>query len=402
MSLSDRLSQQVFRGVHQNTLVYNTCWEDPRLDREALQITAGDRIAMITSAGCNALDYALLGPEEIHAVDVNPRQNALCELKIAAIRALEYEDFFEMFGKGALTNYREIWNAQLRHQVSPFAQRYWDRNIDYFCQDGWRSSFYFHGASGLFARLINTWINRIPDFRLALNNAFESDSIEAQRSVYAEFKSQMWRDFIKWILRRDATLSLVGVPRAQRREVEGAFVGGIAGFVESCVESVFTLLPLKDNYFWRVYLMGSYSPSCCPEYLKRDNFLKLKSGLVDRIHLHTSTLQSFFEKWVLTGGAAINKMTLLDHMDWLASVNMPALRDEWQALTAAASANAKIIWRSGGTRSDFVEDLEIKRGKRTIRIGDHLRKDTDMASRLHRRDRVHTYASFHVAEMVGI
>ena len=38
---------------------------------------------MLTSAGCNALDYLLDGPAEIHAVDVNFRQNALLELKAA-------------------------------------------------------------------------------------------------------------------------------------------------------------------------------------------------------------------------------------------------------------------------------------------------------------------------------
>ena len=32
---------------------------------------------MITSGGCNALDYLLDEPRRIYAVDMNPRQNAL-------------------------------------------------------------------------------------------------------------------------------------------------------------------------------------------------------------------------------------------------------------------------------------------------------------------------------------
>lgn len=43
----------------------------------------------ITSAGCNALDYVLQEPEHDFAVDLNPAQNALLELKLAAIRGLE-------------------------------------------------------------------------------------------------------------------------------------------------------------------------------------------------------------------------------------------------------------------------------------------------------------------------
>ena len=100
MSVMDWVSGRVFGMVHGKNLVYNTCWEDPRLDRVALQIGPSDRIVMITSAGCNALDYALCQPERIDAVDLNPRQNALLELKMAGIRRLDFEDFFRMFGQG--------------------------------------------------------------------------------------------------------------------------------------------------------------------------------------------------------------------------------------------------------------------------------------------------------------
>jgi len=40
----------------------------------------------LTSAGCNVLEYLLDSPAEIHAVDVNPRQNALLHLQGGADR----------------------------------------------------------------------------------------------------------------------------------------------------------------------------------------------------------------------------------------------------------------------------------------------------------------------------
>src|SRR5262245_44464777 len=49
----------LFDRIYQRTLVYNQCWEDPMVDHAALEITPTDRIVMITSAGCNALDYLL-------------------------------------------------------------------------------------------------------------------------------------------------------------------------------------------------------------------------------------------------------------------------------------------------------------------------------------------------------
>ena len=61
--LIDRLHQRGFNAIYNRSLLYNTCWEDPALDREAMQLQADDRIVMITSAGCNALDYAIEGPQ---------------------------------------------------------------------------------------------------------------------------------------------------------------------------------------------------------------------------------------------------------------------------------------------------------------------------------------------------
>ena len=91
MKTSDWVSERVFQLVHGHNLVYNTCWEDPRLDREALQLGPTDNVLVITSAGCNALDYVLTEPKHVYAVDMNPRQNALLELKLAGIRQLEFD-----------------------------------------------------------------------------------------------------------------------------------------------------------------------------------------------------------------------------------------------------------------------------------------------------------------------
>ena len=85
VSLNDWFDRRLFELVHRHNLVYNTCWEDPRLDRVALDLGPDDTLLVVTSAGCNVLDYALTGPRRIHAVDMNPRQNALLELKLAAI-----------------------------------------------------------------------------------------------------------------------------------------------------------------------------------------------------------------------------------------------------------------------------------------------------------------------------
>ena len=119
-------SNRLFSYVHGNYLVYNTCWEDPRLDREVMNLAPDSRVVLITSAGCNALDYVLDCPHAIHAVDLNFRQNALLELKIAGIRRLPFEVFFSLFGDGGHPSFPQLYRSQLRQELSEGARCYWD------------------------------------------------------------------------------------------------------------------------------------------------------------------------------------------------------------------------------------------------------------------------------------
>ena len=179
MLMKDWFSSRVFGVVHGKNLVYNTCWEDPRLDRVALDLGSDDRIVMITSAGCNALDYALCEPSRIDAVDLNPRQNALLELKIEAIRRLDYDDFFSMFGRGRLPDAKRIYDDTLRKGLSAWSQEYWDRWIKFF--DSRRRPFYFRGTSGAFARMLNAYADRVLHMRSHMEALLEASSLDEQR-----------------------------------------------------------------------------------------------------------------------------------------------------------------------------------------------------------------------------
>lgn len=73
--------------------------------------------------------------------------------------------------------------------------------------------------------------------------------------------------------------------------------GSVANFIRQRCEQVFLEMPIQDNYFWQVFLKGEYCQECCPEYLKEENFERLKSGLFDRIQVRTNTITSFLENY---------------------------------------------------------------------------------------------------------
>src|SRR5690606_29056559 len=163
-------------------------------------------------------------------------------------------------------------------------------------------------------------------------------------------------------------------------------------FIQDSMEAVFAKLPLHENYFWRVYITGSYTPTCCPEYLTRAGFERLKSTGVANVSTHTDSVQGFLDK----GDAPISRFVLLDHMDWLSEHLVPMLELEWQAIVRRAAPNSRILWRSGGLRTDFIDRVCIQRDGVPVRIAELLTYQSEEAERLHALDRVHTYGSFYI------
>ncbi len=395
LSTGQKLNNRIFKAVHHRNLIYNTCWEDPALDRVALQLSASDRLMVITSAGCNALDYLLAGAGEVNAVDVNPIQNALLELKRGALLSLDYKSFFELFGNGQTPQARQMYFDAIREHLSPTARTYWDKRIGFFLGRGWRKSFYYRGTSGFLAKLVLTNLTMVHRLREPMRQLLAAQTIEEQRAIYEEkVKPRIWTRFLKFFLSRSFTLTLLGVPWPQRDQIITQYPGGVAQFIRDSLETVLCQLPFRDNYFWRVYLQGHYTEEACPEYLKRDNFDRLRS-LLPRLKIHTNTVTNFLR----STEPGLTRFVLLDHMDWMSHAHPQGLVEEWNAILASAAPGARAIFRSAGLKVDFLDHLRVSYRGQTVELGSLLRYHRQLAAELHARDRVHTYGSFHITDL---
>jgi len=208
-----------------------------------------------------------------------------------------------------------------------------------------------------------------------------------------------------WLFSSSSALALLnGVPAEQQKLLEEkAGSPSIGQFIKQSLETVMVDLPLKSNYFYRVYLEnGEYSKDCCPDYLIEENFNKLKNGLVDRISIHTEFVEEFLLKHKEEGTNLpkqdITRFILLDHMDWM-SQNPVALSAEWQQiLEHSHPENARYLWRSASATPDFVLETKVKVNQKEATLHELLKLNTDLSERLHKLDRVHTYTSFWIAD----
>ena len=95
----------------------------------------------------------------------------------------------------------------------------------------------------------------------------------------------------------------------------------------------------------------------------------------------------------------ISRFVLLDHMDWLSTEAFNVLEQEWQAILSSATPDARILWRSGGLQTDYIDRVTVDHLGQRTQLTRLLEFDAELAADLHRRDRVHTYGSFYIADL---
>lgn len=379
--ISKKFSEVLFNQIHQRSLVYNTCWEDPRCDRQLLDLQRDSKVVMITSAGCNALDYLLDSPSKIECVDMNPRQNALLEIKMSSMNCGNYYEHFALFGKGKSHFAKDYYTESLRGKLPQFAQNYWDSNISFFSGKGIRKSFYFYGSSGLIAWLFNKYLKTNRKLFANIEQLLNAKTIDEQRFIYEGIEPMLINNAIKWLLNRHLTMCMLGVPKSQQDLFIKKYENGAAGFIQDCLKKVFMEIPIQDNYFWRVYIDGVYSIDCCPNYLKKENY-EVIAKQTHKIQTHTHTLSSFLQQ----NPGEYSHYVLLDHQDWLANYHLAALEEEWKLILRNSQQGTKILLRSAGEKIDFVPDF-VKR---------NVCFESTKTINIHREDRVGTYGSVHL------
>lgn len=344
------VQDRLFHWACQRRLVYNTCWEDPRVDRPLLELRPDSRLVMLTSAGCNALTYLLDAPESIHCVDINARQNALLELKMKLIERGHYEDFYQMFGQGAHPRFRGLLEEVLPRLSDP-AREFWRRRTRWFDPAVGRRSFFYHGTAGLVA-WIACRVLRLSGLHMPAARLFAAATLDEQRALFARIEASQAYRFFCWLMQHPFSAALVGVPNHQLHMARKGTGDTARENLSTMIKRAATRAPLRDNYFGYVYFHGRYSETCLPDYLRREHFDKLRQRL-GAICPHTCSLTGFLRR----NPGAYTHFNLLDHQDWMACRDHEGLRVEWRAILDNSAPGARVLMRTAGEALDFLPDF---------------------------------------------
>ncbi|CAM6106075.1 unnamed protein product [Calypogeia fissa] len=361
------------------TFLYSLSWEDPREDDKVLHINPNDTVLTLTSGGCNALDLVLQGAGQVVAVDINPAQSYLLELKRAAVIRLPFEDVWKMFGEGVHPKFEQLLRTEITPFLSQGAANFWSQKSYYF-----KNGLYYHGGMGRLLRAVKMLakVTRQEQWVDCLVNA---PTLEKQKELWFATVGK-WLQQANFVTRISAfffTNRLVlwfcaGVCKGQLSLIRKE--DNIYDYIVRCLNSTAEFSHLRDsNYFYRCCLTGRFSKECCPRFLEEPCFNKLKVELAkgERILIRTTSFVDELNK------RPYSKVILMDHVDWLEQKDIDIL---CSALKQQVIPGGRVIWRSASRRPGYAQCI--------ANSGFAVRRIQTSENYM---DRVNMYASFYVA-----
>jgi S-adenosylmethionine-diacylglycerol 3-amino-3-carboxypropyl transferase len=324
-------------------LVFTHNWEDPESDQAALSIKSGERVFAITSGGCNVLGFLLSDPETIYSVDINPAQSCILELKIAAIRALDFEEFISFSGIKDHTNRAELYD-KIKPFLSRETQKFWATQRKII-----KEGFFMNGKYERFIRLAGKFINFLQG-KIKVQQLFEEKSKQEQESYFDNVWNTKRFHYIFKIIFNKHMLARRGLVADYFH-----FDDGSKSFAESFYnrsKKAFRDIPVKGNYFLSLYLLGKYrNENELPAYLRKENYDIIKSR-IGRIIISTAEAQGWLDAMP---AESINCFALSNICELMSEKDTHRL---FTAVSRTGRINARIIFRNLMIPREVPHDLK--------------------------------------------
>lgn len=357
------------RKVFQRIL-YSQAWEDPQADLDGLRLGPTDDVLAIGASGDNALAFCLAGPRTVTAIDFNPNQNHLLELKVAAIESLEPLEVQAFLGARPSTA-RAFFYRQVRPVLSEAARAFWDGRAD-LLERGVIHVGRFDGYLRLFAN----WVLPLIHDARTRRRLFELDSLEAQREFYrSTWDTWRWRTVFRVFFGK-RVMGRLGRDPAFFKYVD---VDRVGEQFRLRAEHALTELPTRDNWFLEYMTLGEYTDPDrrLPPYLRPEHHAQLRATARQKLRLVVGSFEEFLPT---QPDGSFSAFYLSDIFEWMSEEAFVTLLRE---LVRTGRDGGRLTWRN----------LLVPRGHPRALDG-VLVHEAELSKAIHFRDRSFVYGDF--------
>jgi S-adenosylmethionine-diacylglycerol 3-amino-3-carboxypropyl transferase len=347
---------------------YAQCWEDPRTLSGALEVTPQDDVVSIASGGDNCFALLLNNPHSLTAVDMNPAQIHLVELKMRAIQMLDYDDFIGFTGARPCRDRIRLY-SYLRLRLSQKAREYWDGQTENLLK-GIIHCGKFEQYFSIFRRMVLPLIHN----KKTAQQLFSALSFEEQRNFYGKvWNNRRWR----WLFHLFFGKLLLGHLGRCPSYFRYVIVENVADEIIKRTSKGLTEVPIKDNFFIEYILTGRYQNlEMAHPYLRKSNFRFLQEH-VGEIRLFCGSLDEYL------GGleeASISKFNLSDIFEYMSEA---AQEKTIQEILRVSRDDAKLVFWTLLVQRDL-----------PLSLTDQIDSDRVVSDKLFSTDRTFFYGSF--------
>jgi S-adenosylmethionine-diacylglycerol 3-amino-3-carboxypropyl transferase len=259
--------------------------EDWDTEHKALQIQPHDQVLCVTASGDRPLNLLTKELKEITAVDANPLQNALFDLKRVSLVKLTYPDYMAFLGVSPSQNRLQTY-SQLQKDLDPMTSCLWEllpKKID-------RGVLYEGSVEKLLKR-VSAWFHFFQGRKI--ETLFAYDDLEQQQQfISTRWHTPLWKKAFQIALHPALARTLIRDP-------------GLYEFVDPTIDAGAQLYERFQNYLKRnlakesillsLIFNGRVDPRYFPPYLTEEGVSKIKKQ-VDKASFHTDDLVSYTEK----------------------------------------------------------------------------------------------------------
>ncbi len=362
---------EVSQHANFSEINYSQCWEDADVLVEGLQVQKNDVVVSIASGGENTLALLTKDPARVIALDVNPTQLYLFELKLAAFKRLDNSQYLELAGSRPSSRRMELYKM-CKPELSDDARSFWNKKPG-IIQSGFINGGKFENYFKIFREKILPLIQTQDN----INHLFNIRTLEELQVFYKEkWNTWAWQVVFDIFFSRPV-MSLLGRERSFFR-----YSGpGLSKALFDRTQYALTMLLPRFNPYLQYILNGTHLLALPYPYLK-ENYDLIQKRL-DRVEWHLASLEDYLE---IAQNKYINRFNLSDIFEYMSRENYHRILEK--IVQKGAPGGRLMYW-----------NMMVPR-RRPDSMARMLEPDKDLSLELRRKDRAFFYGDIVIEDII--
>jgi S-adenosylmethionine-diacylglycerol 3-amino-3-carboxypropyl transferase len=344
------------------TINFSSSNEDGCTELAALDMQPDDTVVCLTGSGSRVLDLLTGNPGRLIALDLNPAQNALLALKIAAYHALNNEEIWQYLGIVEHGD-RLALHARVECHLDSVHQSYWSNNLKLVKNGLWYCGRWERALTklALLAKLLKG---------KTITALFSASSLNEQKRIWQEqWEGKVWKYSLRMLAFPFLWTNVMGEPG-------GAFLPS-RPMTEAILRERFArgagAVLFQQSDFVSLMLRGKHLPKdALPLHVQMDYMDMVRSRL-DRIEIVTGELDQLAR-------LGINNVDAFSLSDFSSYCPQQVYDCIWQAVIDAAAPGARVCER---VLLNIMDPSEY--------LARQINWDTDLSQQLSERDKAVIY-----------